>query len=300
MTGSGWLPNFFIAGVPKAGTSSLHTWLSDHPDALGSREKETYFFVDPDTHMFNPKVHFMAGYAAYEGQFRQAVDRPYKVIMESTPSYVYSQTALHQIPGLPTQPKCLFVVREPASQLLSLYSYFKNNWNWIPSGMSFGDFLTASRQGTHNFNGNELAQNAVQNACYVDYLRGWKDALGPDRMKVVTFDALKSDPCALTCHIAEWLGLDPAFYETYDFGRENETYEPRNRLLQRVNIAVRSALPKGRGYEKLRTLYRKLNTTAGSKNTADDIATMTALRAEFAAKNAELSDEFHLDLNVWN
>lgn len=46
------LPNLVICGVPKAATSSLFGWIAAHPDALGTREKETYFFVDPGTHMY--------------------------------------------------------------------------------------------------------------------------------------------------------------------------------------------------------------------------------------------------------
>lgn len=43
-----WVPNLLIPGAPKAGTFSLQKWLVDHPGALGSSEKETYYFVDAE------------------------------------------------------------------------------------------------------------------------------------------------------------------------------------------------------------------------------------------------------------
>jgi len=221
-----WIPNFFIAGAPKAGTSSIHKWIADHPDAFGSREKETYFFVDPDTHMFRPSAHIAAGLEAWRDQFSLPAAANPKVILESTPSHIYYETALKFIPDLETKPKCLFVVREPAAQIYSLYSYFRNNWSWVPSDMSFPEFIEAARAKSHNFGGNELAVRALENARYVDFLKLWRARLGDDRMMVLSYDDLMADQKALTQKVAEWVGLDPSFYTQYGFPRENETYEP--------------------------------------------------------------------------
>src|SRR5688572_5812110 len=51
------LPNVIIAGAPKCGTSSLFRWLTDHPQVGGSTMKETYFFIDPESHMYDPARH---------------------------------------------------------------------------------------------------------------------------------------------------------------------------------------------------------------------------------------------------
>ena len=122
------LPNFIMAGAPKAGTSSIHTWLADHPDALGSIPKETYYFVDPGTHMYEPARNIANGLDGYRIFFRPPANSAPRVVFESTPSYLYYQTALEYLPDLETRPKFLFIVREPAAQIYSLYSYFKNNW----------------------------------------------------------------------------------------------------------------------------------------------------------------------------
>ena len=80
------LPNWIIIGVPKASTSSLFRWLADHPQAAGSTQKETYYFVDPGTHMFRPECNIRDhGIAGYEGHFAQC-DAAAKVVVEATPS----------------------------------------------------------------------------------------------------------------------------------------------------------------------------------------------------------------------
>lgn len=277
----------------------MHAWIADHPDAFGSREKETYFFVDPGTHMYRPEAHISRGFETYRDQFPIAAGVKPRVILESTPAYIYYDTALDRIPDLASQPKCLFIVREPSAQIYSLYTYFRDNWTWIPADMSFDGFLAAARAGTHEFNGNELVKNALSYAKYVDYLLRWRARLGPERMMVMTFDEFVADQRGATQRVAQWLGLDPAFYETYGFPRENETYAPRNRLLQRLNVGVRGLLPKGAFYEKLRGFYRKLNTRAPSGPAEEERARIKALRPEFAEANARLAENFGLDLGRW-
>lgn len=288
-----WLPNFFIAGAPKAGTSSVHQWIADHPDALGSKEKETYFLVDPGTHMYRPTAHIAMGLEAWQSQFDFHKEVSPKVILESTPSYIYSKTAQTVIPQLETKPKCLFILREPSAQIQSLYTYFKNNWDWVPSSMSFQQFIESSRQKSHTFKGNELAINALEYAKYVYFLRIWRDALGADRIMVRNFEDLLTDQKSFVKEVAAWLGLDASYYDTYEFPRENQTYIPKNRSLQKLNIAARGLLPKGKLYNNLRFLYRSLNTTTKKvANSDEEVATLAALQREFKTENLLLKEEF--------
>ena len=41
-------PNFFIVGAAKAGTTSLHAYLSSHPQVFMSALKEPHYFADFD------------------------------------------------------------------------------------------------------------------------------------------------------------------------------------------------------------------------------------------------------------
>lgn len=290
------LPNFVIAGAPKSGTSSLHSWIADHPDALGSLEKETYFLSDPGTHMYRPDNHVSLGLTGYAAHFPDPGGA--KIILESTPGYLYSATALRTLANLPSNPRVLFVLREPGAQILSLFQYFQNNWTWIPAEMGFAEFIAAVRSGSHDFKGNELARHCLDYAAYVDHLLPWRAALGPDRMRVMLFDDLKADGLGFTKKVATWLSLNPDFYDSYDISRENETYTPRSRLLQSVNVAIRDRLPKGPAYEALRRIYRRLNTTKVTPN--PNAQTLADIRNQLAPANARLAAEFKLDLRAWN
>lgn len=293
-----WLPNLFIAGVPKAGTSSLHEWLSAHPDAFGAIDKETCFFADPDSHIHRRGFNITDGLKLYRRQFPIPAGQNPRVVIDSTPAYIYHQAALDHIPDLPGAPRCVFLLREPSSQILSQFNYFQNNWSWIPADLSFAAYLDILRQGQGDFGGNELAREALRNADYLPFLQRWRKRLGPQRMLVCTFDDLKSDPKGLTRRVASWAGLDPAFYDDFDFSARNETYHPRWRGLQRINIALRAYLPKGRLYDAARGLYRRLNTSKPAAD-QDRAALLASLGQGYAAQNARLAQEFGLDLSGW-
>ena len=255
--------------------------------------------MDPGTHMFGRRGADAYDLEDYGRHFPVEPGREPKVILESTPGYLYYQEALRRVPDLPTRPRCLFVVREPSSQIFSLYRYFRENWTWIPAGMSFSDFVSAARRGEHAFGGNELARDALRNAAYADFLEPWRDRLGPGRMRVVTFDALRADPRGFTADVARWAGLDPSFYDAYGFARDNETYAARWRPLQGVNVALRGRLPKGRLYGAARRAYRSLNTRPPSAPDAEDRAVLGELRKEYRAANERLARGFGLALAGW-
>lgn len=295
MTHDAWLPNLFILGVPKAGTTSLHDWLVAHPDVKGPLSKEACFFIDPDSHVFRPDFNIGLGLEMYQSEFPEGAAQ---VILDATPTYIFQRTALKHIPALPSHPRCLVLLRDPAEQIFSLYRYFRDNWNDVPPEMSFVEFIHACESGSHAFGGNELLGNALHNAHYARILRPWQAALGPDRLMVRSLDEMRADPRAFTASVAQWVGLDPAFYSDFAFPRENETLRPWLKSLQRLNIAVRGYLPKGAAYKVARKIYRNMNLKR-QKVAPEEATMLDRLRTEFAASNVELAQEYGIDVTPW-
>ena len=292
------IANAFIAGAPRSGTSSLHAWLSAHPDVYGAPDKETCFFVDPGTHVYNPRRNVGNGLDGYAACFPGA-RAAHRVVLDSTPSYLYARTALAHIPALPMRPRVLFVLREPAAQIHSSYRYFRDNWTWIPREVTFARFLELARSGEARFGGNELAEKALLHADYAPFLRAWRDALGPDRLHVDTFERLVGDRASAMDDVCAFLGLDAGFYRAYDFSPSNEAYAPRHAALQALSVRLRGRLADGPLRRSLRAVYRAVNTTRASRPDAEERRLVAALRREFAPANAALAEEFRLDLSPW-
>jgi hypothetical protein len=273
-------------------------WLMDHPQVDGPAEKETCYFVDPGSHLFRPDGNFRdQGLVGYAKLFAHC-DPGARVIVESTPAYLYSPTAICHLPNLPTRPSFIFVLREPVSQLRSLFTYFQQNWNWIPRSMSFGEFIKAVEGGSSDFGGNELAANALKNAYYSDHLLRWREAVGRDRMVVLLFEDLVSDSRHAMQRLAVRLGIDPSFYDDYAFEPENTSYIVRSAVLQDLNIFIRRYLPKGRIYEALRSMYRVANTRRPNRAQSEPDIELH-LSEYYTPMLRELEQEFGLNLAAW-
>jgi hypothetical protein len=114
------LPTFFIIGAPKAGTTSLHNYLCEHPQIQMSSVKEPNFFAP---HL-NP-VHEPRRIGRLE-QYEELFDPSVAVRGEaSTP---YSEYPLRQ--GVPERireripdAKFVYVVRDPVERTISHYNH---------------------------------------------------------------------------------------------------------------------------------------------------------------------------------
>lgn len=294
------LPNVFIAGVPKAATSSVHRWLSDHPEVGGSSVKETFYFIDKAFSSFNPNANFnLHGIGPYENFFSHlSKQQPPKIIFESSAEYIYQTTALNQLPDFPTNPKFIFLLREPASQIYSIYQYFRNNYSFVSRDLSFKMFLKLARMRSNKLAQHNLLRYAFDNCYYAKHVNEWVKRCGKDRIQLYLYEDLVRDKRAFMQEIALNLGINPAYYETYSFPMENETYRVRAFWLQAINVKLRDLLPKGPIYHLARKTYRRINTKKGNV-THEERTQRAELRTEFKEQNTQLLEEFDLDLSSW-
>jgi Sulfotransferase family len=113
------LPNTFIIGAPKAGTTSLAAWLADHPQVFFSTPKEPYYWASDYP---NLRAHYgFATLDAYAGLFSREETRHATHRAEGSTVYLYSETAVPDI--LNAVPLARFVVclRNPVDLLASYH-----------------------------------------------------------------------------------------------------------------------------------------------------------------------------------
>ncbi|WP_420576961.1 sulfotransferase family protein [Ekhidna sp.] len=112
--------NFFIVGVPKAGTTSLHDTLARHSQVYMSDPKEVNYFSAED--ILNENLYYRAGVVSslvdYEKIFQ---DRNETILGESSVSYFgYSSVPL-KIREYNPEAKILIVLRNPVQRAFSHY-----------------------------------------------------------------------------------------------------------------------------------------------------------------------------------
>ena len=109
------IPNFMIIGFPKAGTTSLHEYLAQHPKIIGSWMKETHFF----SYGYKKGIKFY--YKFYD--FYKGKDFLY---FESSPEYIYYPQALNRIKKMNPKMKFIVCLRNPIELSYSSFNQLKN------------------------------------------------------------------------------------------------------------------------------------------------------------------------------
>jgi hypothetical protein len=113
------LPTFFVIGAPKAGTTSLHFYLDQHPQIQMSSVKEPRFFAGPENGIPYPPER-IGDRERYEDLF----DPRAEVRGESSTDYATHprrQGVPERIEELVPQAKFVYMVRDPVARTVSHY-----------------------------------------------------------------------------------------------------------------------------------------------------------------------------------
>lgn len=275
--------NAIIAGVNKAGTTSLFTTLAEHPAVAPSAVKETRYFLP--VRWGRP----LTARAEYERHWDAAGDAA--VRLEATPAYFSGGPELvAAVRAVCGAPKIVVVLREPVARLLSYFRFQKARMR-IPEAMTLDEYLAradALTDADFRDPANEVWFGA-RGGRYADYLPDWTDAFGDDVL-VVFFEDLVARPDAVVAEVARFLGLDPAPISGRGLHSENRTTGFRSGWLQRLalrgNDRLEPFLRRHHGLKRrLRAGYLRLNGRALSADEVD----RTALAARFAEPNARLA-----------
>ena len=108
------LPNFFIVGAPRAGTTALYHYLSQHPDVFLPRVKEPHYFGS-DLEFAVPRMTFDEYRNLYQGVTNE------KVVGDGSVMYLMSQTAAKEIKKICPEAKIIIMLRHPVDLLVSLH-----------------------------------------------------------------------------------------------------------------------------------------------------------------------------------
>jgi hypothetical protein len=282
------LPNVIIAGAPKCGTSSLYFWLAAHPEACASKVKETFFFADEVSRFNKGLNHIENGLEAYSRHFTHCKEA--KVTFEATAPYIYFNTALEQIPQLSTKPKVIFVLREPAARAYSKFKF--NKYKLQNFEGSFEEYVSLK--------GDFGSGKHVEEGHYIEYLKRWKKALTEERMNVLLFEDLLADKVSAMKKLASFLGLDPSFYDTFNFLQRNETVKLKNRGLHKLGLRLQPYVPMA-VQDFFLPLYMKLNSGKMPSKNAIEKEQITRLKEVYRQSNKSLADHFSdLDLSIWS
>ncbi len=298
------VPDFFIIGAPKCGTTALHSYLRDHPRIFMPERKEIHFFCED---LNFPRRSSVRDRDEYLGLFAAATDD--MLIGEGSASYLYSDVAVAKILTANPNAKLIAILRNPVEMAYSFHSQLLTNLNEDVTDFRAAWSLQANRR-----NGMDIPQLCSEPrflqyrsvCCFPDQIdRLIRQVQDRGNVLICIFEDLAKEPRAVYERILEFLDLPSDGRTSFEKVNANTVYRSAllNRLVRRPPPALDAAYAlMKRGANSLGLRPRGLVERINARRTprarlADDVRVQ--LEAEFAPDIVRLETILGRSLDVW-
>ncbi len=229
------LPNFFIVGSAKSGTTSIYNYLKQHPDIFMSPIKETHHFsTDIDSSKFRPDYAanlninidswldgdqkkeifhaFVKDWDKYLKLFKNSENQ--KAIGEVTNSYLYSKEAAKNIQSKFPEGKIIMILRNPVERA---FSHFLMD---LKSGLETGSFLEAFKKDMAKSNkGWGISNVYYEIGMYYEQVKRYLTVFPQEQIKIILYDDYRNDAKKTLKEICNFLNIDSNF--EFEFSKEH-------------------------------------------------------------------------------
>lgn len=249
------LPNFFVIGAQKGGTTSLYRYLDQHPDVFMSRVKEPGFFMEArDLPPLPQHPHLVRTWADYRALFDDVTHET--AIGEASTTYLTHGGAATNIRAAIPGARLVAVLRNPVDRAFSAYSMRIANGREDRTFEAAIDDELAGRLG-------EDGWRYLQPGLYGAQLTRYFDQFPREQLQIHLSEDLGRDTPGVVRQMYGFIGVDPDFVP--DVRRANvSAYPKRSESLDRVvhRVPGRSAaqrlVPPG-VWERVRRSYHRRN-----------------------------------------
>lgn len=201
------LPNFLVIGAAKAGTTSLHWYLGEHPAVFMSPMKDPSYFafgLDADGGLLwgDPEVHRLPirSLGEYERLFADVGDAV--AIGEASTMYLECPQAAARIRQQLPAVRIICSIRHPVDRAYSDYLMYlrRRGRRFDPAR----DLTAASAWARSDSRWMRIGR-------YHEQLSRYFNAFPRDQIRVLLFDDLRRNPTGFMQDVYRFLEVDPAF-----------------------------------------------------------------------------------------
>ncbi|MHB8532119.1 MAG: sulfotransferase [Solirubrobacteraceae bacterium] len=208
---SGRVPDFFIAGHAKCGTTALYEMLLMHPRIFMPALKEPlYFATDLRMRFQRPAAGPLpAELEEYLRLFEPAA--PGQLVGEASSSYLWSREAAANIAALVPQAKIIGILREPASFLRSLHLQLLQNHIEAEKDLRTALELEPERRQGRSIPPRSTRPQALlysDRVRYVEQLERYEALFAPEQILILIYDDFRADNEATVRRVLRFLELD--------------------------------------------------------------------------------------------
>jgi hypothetical protein len=199
------LPDVVIIGAQKCGTSSLHGYLTQHPQVITPLRKEVHYF----------DVNYPRGERWYRAHFGRAGEPGLNI--DSSPYYLFHPLVAERMHGLLPRAKLIVLLRDPVRRA---YSQYWQQRDKDREPLDFEAALAAEPERVDEAhrrlaNGEITASREHQihsylaRGRYAEQLERWLRLYPREQLLVLRFEDLVKDPLETLNFTLAWLGLPP-------------------------------------------------------------------------------------------
>ena len=210
------MPNFFVVGAQKAGTTSLYHYLDQHPEVFMSPAKEPFFFdheIDPAGRLVRQKFGRrslarkprFANIEEYQALFDGVRDE--KAVGEASPLYIYAPGTARRIERYVPQAKIVAILRNPADRAYSAFLYA------LRMGVEpLTDFRRVLQEEEQRIRDNwHFVYRYRDRGFYYGQIKSFYEVFGPEKVGVWLYEDLKENPHKVASGVFRFLGVDDSF-----------------------------------------------------------------------------------------
>lgn len=233
------VPDFFIVGNPKCGTTALYEMLRRHPQIYMPDLKEPWFFANDMRYRFKPPRSASPPETLEDYLSLFDAAGPEQRIGEASSSYLWSSTAARRIADLRPDARIIAILREPASFLRSLHLQLLQTH--VETKKDLGQALSlesARREGKNIPRRSHRPQLLLysNHVRYVEQLRRYHAAFPPEQVLVLIYDDFRRDNEATVRAVLRFLDVDETL--PVDVLDANPTTRMRSQQLDELVHAV--------------------------------------------------------------
>ncbi|HWX74449.1 MAG TPA: sulfotransferase [Solirubrobacteraceae bacterium] len=189
------LPDFFIVGQPKSGTTALYQMLRGHPQIFMPNTKEPGFLAAELQVRKPPRPREeVLTYEDYVRLFEAAA--PAQRVGEATPFYLWSRTAAGRIAELQPGARIIATLREPASLLRSLHLLLMKIYVETEPDLRKALALEEPRRSGSSVPADTYWPDLLmysEQVRYVEQLRRYDSLFPPEQVLVLIYDDFRRD-----------------------------------------------------------------------------------------------------------
>jgi hypothetical protein len=304
------VPDFFIVGHPKCGTTALYEMLRGHPQIYMPELKEPWFLASDMAPRFPPPR--SASPPETLDEYLSLFDDagPDQRIGEASSSYLLSSTAAASIAALQPDARIIAILREPASFLRSLHLQLLRTHVEANKDLARSIALEpARREGRKVPRRSHRPQLLMysEHVRYVTQLRRYHAIFPPQQVLVLIYDDFRRDNEGTVRTVRRFLGVDER--PPVDVRDANSTVISmrsqqldelvnivsvgRGPVSRAIKAGVKTVTPKDLRERALNATHRHV--IMGTPRPPDEAA-MLQLRRRFKGEVTALSDYLDRDL----